>query len=194
MVQETDLNVSPYYDDFDETDNFHRTLFRPGFAIQARELTQLQSILQNQVERHGNHMFKEGSIVIGAGVSVTGDIDAPNEVSVNGKHTGKVVSSKITVKNGGKVDGESSVETAEIEGSYDGNLAVAGTLSVTSSGVAKGEIRYKDLEIALGGKISGTIAEMSDDEASKSKIKLVKDDEDKKKSGGFFGTTKSEEN
>ena len=137
---------------------------------------------------------KEGNIVIGAGVSVTGDIDAPNEVSVNGKHTGKVVSSKITVKNGGKVDGESSVETAEIEGSYDGNLAVAGTLSVTSSGVAKGEIRYKDLEIALGGKISGTIAEMSDDEASKSKIKLVKDDEDKKKSGGFFGTTKSEEN
>ncbi len=64
MAQITDLNVSPYYDDFDEADNFHRILFRPGYAIQARELTQLQSILQNQVERHGNHMFKEGSIVI----------------------------------------------------------------------------------------------------------------------------------
>ena len=64
MAQITDLNVSPYYDDFDEADNFHRVLFRPGFAIQARELTQLQSILQNQVERHGNHMFKEGAIVI----------------------------------------------------------------------------------------------------------------------------------
>ena len=50
MVQKTDLNVSPYYDDFDETDNFHRTLFRPGFAIQARELTQLQSVLQGQIE------------------------------------------------------------------------------------------------------------------------------------------------
>ena len=50
MAQITDLNVSPYYDDFDEADNFHRVLFRPGFAIQARELTQLQSILQNQVE------------------------------------------------------------------------------------------------------------------------------------------------
>ena len=59
MAQITDLNVSPYYDDFDEADNFHRVLFRPGFAIQARELTQLQSILQNQVERHGNHMFKD---------------------------------------------------------------------------------------------------------------------------------------
>ncbi len=64
MAQITDLNVSPYYDDYDEADNFHRVLFRPGFAIQARELTQLQSILQQQIERHGSHMFKEGSIVI----------------------------------------------------------------------------------------------------------------------------------
>ena len=64
MVQKTDLNVSPYYDDFDETDNFHRTLFRPGFAIQARELTQLQSVLQGQIEKHGSHIFREGAVVI----------------------------------------------------------------------------------------------------------------------------------
>jgi len=64
MVQKTDLNVSPYYDDFDETDNFNRVLFRPGFAIQARELTQLQSSLQNQIERHGSHIFAEGALVI----------------------------------------------------------------------------------------------------------------------------------
>ena len=69
MVQKTDLNVSPYYDDFDETDNFHRTLFRPGFAIQARELTQLQSVLQNQIEKHGSHIFKEGAVVIPGAVS-----------------------------------------------------------------------------------------------------------------------------
>ena len=50
MAQKTDLNVSPYYDDFDTNDNYHRVLFRPGFAVQARELTQLQSILQNQIE------------------------------------------------------------------------------------------------------------------------------------------------
>ena len=73
MAQITDLNVSPYYDDFDEADNFHRVLFRPGFAIQARELTQLQSILQNQVERHGSHMFKEGSIVIPGQLSYSND-------------------------------------------------------------------------------------------------------------------------
>ena len=64
MPQITDLNVAPYYDDFDKDDNFHRVLFRPGFAIQARELTQLQTIMQNQVERFGRHMFQEGTVVI----------------------------------------------------------------------------------------------------------------------------------
>ena len=64
MAQRTDLNVSPYYDDFETSDNFHRVLFRPGFAVQARELTTLQSIMQNQVERFGRHMFQEGTVVI----------------------------------------------------------------------------------------------------------------------------------
>ena len=63
-MQKTDLNVSPYYDDFDTTDNFHRVLFRPGFAVQARELTTLQTILQDQIEKFGTHMFKEGAMVI----------------------------------------------------------------------------------------------------------------------------------
>ena len=63
-MQKTNLNVSPYYDDFDATDNFHRVLFRPGFAVQARELTTLQSILQDQIEKFGTHMFKEGAMVI----------------------------------------------------------------------------------------------------------------------------------
>ena len=70
MAQNTDLNVSPYYDDYDETKNFHRILFRPSNAIQARELTQLQTIIQNQVERFGNHVFDEGSLVMGGTITV----------------------------------------------------------------------------------------------------------------------------
>jgi len=64
MSLKTNLNTAPYYDDFDPDDNFHRVLFRPGYAIQARELTQLQSILQNQIELQGKHIFKEGAIVV----------------------------------------------------------------------------------------------------------------------------------
>ena len=66
MPINTDLNVTPYYDDYDEDKKYHRVLFRPSVPVQARELTQLQTILQNQVERFGEHMFKDGTIVKGA--------------------------------------------------------------------------------------------------------------------------------
>lgn len=59
------LNVSPYYDDFDDTKNFNRVLFKPGYAVQARELTQLQTLLQNQIAKFGNHIFKNGAVVAG---------------------------------------------------------------------------------------------------------------------------------
>ena len=73
MVQKTDLNVAPYYDDFDSSKNYVKTLFRPGFAIQARELTQLQSSLQNQIARFGEHVFKEGAVVIPGQLNVMSD-------------------------------------------------------------------------------------------------------------------------
>ena len=58
------FNISPYFDDFDPTNEYYRVLFRPGVAVQVRELNQLQSILQNQVAQVGDHLFKEGSMVI----------------------------------------------------------------------------------------------------------------------------------
>ena len=69
MAATTDFNVSPYWDDFNIDNDFYRVLFRPGFAVQARELTTLQTILQNQIERFGNHFFKEGTIVIPGSVA-----------------------------------------------------------------------------------------------------------------------------
>jgi hypothetical protein len=59
MALNTDFNAAPYYDDFDEQKNYHRVLFRPSVPIQARELTQLQSILQNQVERFGDNIYNK---------------------------------------------------------------------------------------------------------------------------------------
>ena len=45
MPSKTDFNVSPYFDDFSEAKKFHRVMYRPAFAVQARELTTQQSIL-----------------------------------------------------------------------------------------------------------------------------------------------------
>ena len=59
--------MSPYYDDANNAinDNYHRILFRPAVAVQARELTQVQDILQNQIERFGDNIFVSGTIIKG---------------------------------------------------------------------------------------------------------------------------------
>jgi hypothetical protein len=70
MESNLNFNINPYYDDFDEDKNFHRILFKPGYAVQARELTQLQTILQSQIEKFGKHVFKEGTIILGGAFDV----------------------------------------------------------------------------------------------------------------------------
>ena len=60
----TNFNTSPYFDDFDEANQFYKILFRPAYAVQNRELIQLQTILQNQIAKFGNHIFANGSMVI----------------------------------------------------------------------------------------------------------------------------------
>ncbi len=64
MAQKTNLNAAPYFDDFNADNNYQKILFRPGFAVQARELTQLQSALQHQIEAHGSHIFRDGAMVV----------------------------------------------------------------------------------------------------------------------------------
>ena len=63
------FNVSPYYDDFDPTKNFHRILFKPGYAVQARELTQAQTILQNQISNFADNIFSTNTPVSGGNVT-----------------------------------------------------------------------------------------------------------------------------
>lgn len=76
MPQKTNFNISPYFDDFDVTKNFYKVLFKPGYPVQARELTTIQSILQNQVEQFGSHFFKDGSVVIPGAVSYNNEVIA----------------------------------------------------------------------------------------------------------------------
>lgn len=65
MPLETNFNASPYFDDYDSEKNFYRVLFKPSVAVQARELTQLQTILQDQIDKFGKHVFKDGSVIEG---------------------------------------------------------------------------------------------------------------------------------
>ena len=112
MAQKKDLNISPYYDDFDPSKNFYKVLFKPGFPVQARELTGLQSILQNQVEDFGSHIFKEGSIVNGAGPTL--DIQF-NSVKLNSTQFGIDISVYINELLDKTIEGQTSGVTATVD-------------------------------------------------------------------------------
>lgn len=59
-----------YKDDFQDSDNYYRILFNAGKALQARELTQLQTIIQNEFAKFARNIFVEGSTVTPGGVTV----------------------------------------------------------------------------------------------------------------------------
>lgn len=92
----TDTSVAPYFDDFDEDKGFVRLLFRPGRAVQTRELTQLQTVLQNQITRFGQNVFKEGSVVIPGGASVDSGYEY---VTVTAEEAGSIVAGAAIVGN-----------------------------------------------------------------------------------------------
>ena len=76
MAQNTNLNIAPYFDDFDSDKGFLKVLFKPGYPVQARELTTLQSILQNQIDTFGQGVYKEGSMVVPGGITLNNDLPA----------------------------------------------------------------------------------------------------------------------
>jgi len=101
MPQKTNLNVAPFYDDFSQDKDYYKLLFRPGYSIQARELTQLQSVLQNQIEQFGKYAFKQGELVIPGEVGLNTKLhfvklSSVSEIPVN--VNGKIVYKKYDVK------------------------------------------------------------------------------------------------
>lgn len=64
------FSAPPYFDDFNEFNNYMRVLYRPGFPVQTRELNQQQTALQAQLERFGSHLFKDGQPVVGGNATI----------------------------------------------------------------------------------------------------------------------------
>ncbi len=118
MAQKTNFNVSPYFDDFYEKNvgakdkNYYKVLFNPGRAIQARELNTLQSILQNQIESFGSHIFQEGSMVIPGNIAYDNQFYA---VKLNPVQYGVDISLYLQNFVGKKIIGQVSGITATVK-------------------------------------------------------------------------------
>jgi hypothetical protein len=118
MPQNTNLNISPYNDDFDSTKNYHKVLWKPEYPVQARELNTVQSIFQNQIEQFGNHVFKEGSVVI------PGQLNYNNQmfcVKIENQYLGVPVSYYLQSLIGQKIKGNDTKLRAKIVYALDEN-------------------------------------------------------------------------
>jgi hypothetical protein len=111
MPQETNLNISPYFDDFEKNKNYYKVLFKPGYPIQARELTTIQSILQNQIEQFGSHFFKEGAKVIPGNLTYNRNFSC---IKINDNFSGIPVSLYLKNLVGMKIYGRTSGVSAKV--------------------------------------------------------------------------------
>ena len=112
MSQQTNLNVAPYFDDFNANNDYHKVLFKPGVPVQARELTTLQSILQNQISKFGQHFFKEGAKVIPGN---TGYTQLYTCVQLQNTFLGVPVEAYVDQLIGTKITGQTSGVTAIVD-------------------------------------------------------------------------------
>ena len=189
MSQKTNLNTAPYFDDYSDSKNFYKILFRPGYPIQTRELTGLQSILQNQIESFGKFQFKQGDLVVPGEVGLNTRLDfvklsSISEVPVN--VNGQIVYKKYDIKQlvGTNLQGITSGVTAlVIEADYASETD-ADTLYVkyTNSGNSGEEGTFRQgetLEIVNGvntpllvvgtdGSVAPTSIKVIDPETKKS--------------------------
>jgi len=127
MSQQTNLNVSPYFDDFDANNDYYKVLFKPGIPIQARELTTLQSILQNQIEKFGQHFFKEGAKVIPGNTGYNAIYYA---VELNNTYLGIPIEAYISQLVGTKITGQTSGVTAVVEKVLSANDSERGNVTL----------------------------------------------------------------
>jgi len=78
-------NNSTYHDDFNTPDsntpaltpndkNYLRILFKPAYSVQARELNQMQSMLQSQIDKFGRSIWNDNVAVTGGETTFSKDI------------------------------------------------------------------------------------------------------------------------
>ena len=103
-----DFEQSPYWDDFNANKNYLRILFRPGRAVQAREVTQLQTALSNQLSNLGDHILKDGTPVTDAKIKINFEqpvfivdaVDRSNNPIIIGEFLGKKIRGATSLATG----------------------------------------------------------------------------------------------
>lgn len=99
-------------------------------------------------------------LIVGQGISLSGEITACDRLIVEGSVQVTLNETKaIEITETGRfTNGKAEVEEAEISGVYEGELTVRQRLLIRSTGRVQGTVRYGELELERGGKLSGNVS------------------------------------
>lgn len=98
------------------------------------------------------------TLVVGREIVLSGEISACDRLVVEGTVKANIKDCKdIAIAEGGLFTGSASVESAEIRGRFEGELTVSGRLFIRTPGEVAATVRYREIEIERGGRLSGTV-------------------------------------
>ena len=117
------------------------------------------------------------NVVIGNGVIIKGEILQADTVQIDGTADVTMTTENLMIGVNGHLKGDLTSHHVEVWGKLDGNIKVTGTLTVQEAGMVSGNLEYENLQVKLGGQITGDI-NVSKKASAKKPINTPKDDVD----------------
>ena len=109
-------------------------------------------------------------LIVGREICLSGEIKTCDQLVVEGKVEATLTDSRrLEIASTGFFKGTASIQEADISGRYQGDLTVIGCLRIRATGSVEGEVRYGELEVERGGRLSGTVELDEDEQERKAK-------------------------
>jgi len=110
----------------------------------------------------------DNKLIVGQHIRMSGEIAACDKLLVEGRVEADLTQTReLEIAPTGSFKGSAVIDVAEIAGHFEGDLVVRERLNLRANGQVQGTIRYRALEIESGGRIGGTLVELSAEEAER---------------------------
>lgn len=97
-------------------------------------------------------------LIVGREIRLVGEVKNCEKLVVEGEVEATLTATQgLEIAKSGVFKGDGSIDVADISGRFEGDLTVKGCLTIRSSGKVTGKLRYGELEIERGGRLSGDV-------------------------------------
>jgi cytoskeletal protein CcmA (bactofilin family) len=109
---------------------------------------------------------QENAVYVGAGVTVKGEVSAPDLIVVDGLVEGEVSARLVIVGQSGVIRGHISAAEADVSGLITDHIEISELLAVRSTGRVEGRVIYREIELEKGAVVTGDLSATEEDRAA----------------------------